>query len=228
MKKVDFLILKILLLLVFAAEFSYAQTPRVWFSETEIEFTLERDKKIYHTLEFASRGLLRESLNGQKTSGYQHEFVELTYAPVYKITENKEFSFGIRYRWSNTFDASEVNEIRLIPEYSFSHLAGNFELSHTGRVEQRFEGSQYTFRPRYEAEISRDLSSIFSAEISTEALWSISPQTKPELEQRFALEIENASIKNIEMIIGFEFRLEDYTNELEHEFFILSGANIQL
>lgn len=216
------------LLFLFCGNFLFAQTPQVWISETEIDFEIVNEGRFFHTFEFASRSMLSERINGNQTEGFEHEFVELTYAPVYLLSEQSELSLGVRYRWSDVFNAEEYDEIRLIPQYEYDHAIPHFLVSHSVRMESRFEGPEYVFRPRYEIGFTRILSKIFAIELSTEALWSISPQSIPEYEQRFAIELGNASLKNIELVVGFEYRLEDYVHSLEHEYFILTGASIEL
>ncbi|NJY62569.1 DUF2490 domain-containing protein [Salinimicrobium sp. CDJ15-81-2] len=219
---------KLLILLLFSTlggNLVFSQNPKSYFLENEIGLSIPAEGKWSFDVGVGSRGMLQETFDGEKISGYKNEHLELNLFTNYATRESAIFSLGLRYRFRDIFDSSETDEIRIIEQLELEPV--NFSFSHRFRLEQRFR-ENIIHRIRYELTYSTPISQYLSFEIGTEALYAISSQLKPEAEQRFSIGLENSSLKNIELELGFEYRMEDYAGEVGHEFFIITGINYAL
>ncbi|HET8854332.1 MAG TPA: DUF2490 domain-containing protein, partial [Salinimicrobium sp.] len=99
---------------------------------------------------------------------------------------------------------------------------------HRFRLEQKFRTEETIFSFRYKLGIAQALSEVFSIGLSTEALYHISEPSKPEAEQRFAVELGNSSFDSIDLSAGFEYRMGNYLNDLANEYFFLLGIGFDI
>ncbi len=83
-------------------------------------------------------------------------------------------------------------------------------------------------RLRYDIEYTVPMNQNFSVGLGTEALYAISSELKPEVGQRFSIGLETTYFHNLELGLGLEYRMENYTHNLSHEFFIISGFTLKL
>ncbi|MCC8360403.1 DUF2490 domain-containing protein [Salinimicrobium sediminilitoris] len=219
---------KLLILLLFStlgSNLVYSQNPKSYFLENEVGLSIPAEGKSSLDVGVGSRGMLQETFDGEKIFGYQHEHLELNLFTNYATSKSTIFSLGLRYRFTDIFDSSETDEFRIIEQLELEPV--NLSFSHRFRLEQRFR-ENIIHRIRYELAYSAPINQYLSFGIETEALYAISSQLKPEAEQRFSIGLENSSLKNIELELGFEYRMEDYAGDLAHEFFIVTGINYAL
>lgn len=205
--------------------FVYSQQVNSYYYENELEISVPIKNQWSMDIGLGNRGLLQERFAGEKISGYQHDFLEVNHFTNYLARESVVISLGLRYRFSELFDAAETNEFRIIEQVELNPVTS--PLSHRFRLEQRFR--EHTIhRMRYELSFSRGINENFSLGAGTEAIYAISADLKPEAEQRFSLGLENTSFENIELELTFEYRMEDYLRELGNEFFIITGIAFSL
>ena len=203
----------------------FSQNPQSYFYENELDLLFPIEGKWFMNVGLGNRGLLQERLDGEKISGYQHEHVELNHFTIYIAKETLELSLGLRYRFKELFDPSETDEFRIIEQIGLE--PANSPLAHRFRLEQRFR-EHTAHRIRYRLGYSKPINNNFSYGVGTETLYAVSAHSKPEAEQRFLINLENESFDNIELELSFNYRIEDYTNDLEHEFFIITEINLYL
>ena len=216
-----------LFLFIIGCNFTFSQTSKSYFYENEVDFNLPLGEKWAMEMGIGNRRMLWESFIGEKISNYQHEHLEIGNFTNYKSTDILVISLGLRYRFKELFDSTEINEFRIIEQIKFEPNNSPLKLSHRIRLEQRFR-EHTVHRLRYEAEISELLNEHFSVGTGTEALYAVSTELQPEAEQRFSIGLENTSFSNLELGIDFQYRLENYTRRPEHEFFIISGVSLDL
>ena len=203
----------------------YSQTS--YFYENEFSLYVPAKNQWSFTFGLGNRGMLGEKSEVGETGGYQHEHIEVNQFTNYKASENSTFSLGLRYRFRETFEASNHDEFRLIEQWEYETVGNFLNNSHRLRVEQRFRENTI-HRLRYEFGIDKPLNEAFTVGAATEAIYSIASGSKPEAEQRFSISFENTTFKNMEIGLGLEYRLENYNIESQHEFFIISEISWEL
>lgn len=203
-----------------------SQNPTSYFYENEFDIAFPVKGNWSIEAGIGNRGLFAEVEQGN-TKGYQHQQIEINHFTHYQSSESFVLSLGLRYRVRDIFDPSETNEFRIIEQLEIASANRILHLEHRFRLEQRFR-EQTVHRARYELAISRPINEIFSWAAATEALYGISAHLKPEAEQRFSLGLENTSFKNVELELTFQYRIEDYSRNLAHEFFIITGVSLEL
>ena len=217
----------LLLLLFFLAGSSwvYSQSSKSYFLENEIGVFIPIKGKWSFDVGAGSRGMLQERYDGGRISGYQHEHLEINYFTNYQQSQAVVLSLGLRYRFRDLFDAAEVNEFRIIEQVEIEPAGSSF--AHRFRLEQRFRENTI-HRGRYDVSYSTSIAQNYSLGFGTEALYAVSANLKPEAEQRFSIGLENSSFKNLELELGFEYRIENYLRDLAHEFFLITGVTLNL
>lgn len=216
----------VLAIFLFAGlDLAYSQDSQSYFLENEFDLSIPVKGKWSMDVGVGSRGMLQERLDGEKISGYKHEHLELNLFTNYATKESTILSLGLRYRFKDIFDSSETDEFRIIEQLELESVNSSF--SHRIRLEQRFRENT-VHRLRYDVTYSTPISQDFSFSLGTEALYAVSTQLKPEAEQRFSIGLENSSFEDLELELGFEYRMENYTRDLAHEFFVVTGINYNL
>ena len=214
-----------LILFFLGCNFSFSQDTHSYFSDNELEISFPAATDWSMDIAAGYRRLLQERFDGEKVAGSRNEHLELNYFNNYRAAESLVLSLGLRYRFKEIFDEAEANEFRIIEQVDISPINSLF--SHRFRLEQRFK-EELEHRIRYELGFSREISSVFTFEAGTEALYAISAHLKPEAEQRFSLGIENSSFKDVDLGVSLEYRIENYTRDPGHEFFIATGISLSL
>lgn len=204
---------------------TYSQNPQSYFYENEVDLSIPLDSLWSMGIGVGNRGMLQERLDGEKISGYQHGHIEMNHFTNYRAKESVILSLGLRYRFREVFDATETDEFRIIEQVELEPI--NSTLSHRFRLEQRFR-ENIIHRIRYDIAYLTPISENFTFGLGTEAIYAISSKLKPEAEQRFSIGFENSSFKDIELELGFEYRMENYAHNLAHEFFVITGITLSL
>ena len=207
---------------------SHSQTPSSFFWEPDFSLGFDSSEKWSHTFGIAKRTLLSEYYEGEQMAGWNVEHLELNHFTKYKTSANTALSFGIRYRFKEIFEESSYDELRFVEQFNISHPNSALDLGHRFRVEQRFKNIVTEHRLRYQFGGSKALSEVFALGLSTEALLTLANELKPSLEQRFVLELSNTSFKDLELSLALDYEMADYNNELENEFFLLTGVSLDL
>lgn len=217
-----------LFLLAFLTGISaHAQTPKSYLWETEFDLELPSKGKWGFTFGAGSRYLIAAEVEGETVKENIQQHLELNHFTTYNNSENLAISLGLRYRLREVFEETLQDEIRIIEQFDYTHQSTFLTPEHRIRFEQRFREATI-FRLRYQFEISQPINSDFSLGLSTEFLYSMAKNYRPEIEQRFGLELKNSSVRNLELSLGLEFRRDDLTGFPGTEFFLITGAVLQL
>lgn len=153
--------------------------------------------------------------------------IDLAHFTSYKINQKHDVALGIQYRFEENFEKDEHNELRLTEQYKYEMDLTSVKMQHRIRAEQRFS-AETSHRYRYKIEITRNLNDAISISGALETLLTVSKNSKPEYEQRIAAEINLRINDFTELELGTEYRLDDFTANLGHEFFLVSGVKFKL
>lgn len=202
-------------------------TPRSFLWEPELDVTLPSENEWSFTFGVANRYLFYNELDGQRLAENEQQHFELNQFTHYKPSGNITLSLGFRYRFRETFEDNRHDEFRIIQQFAYKLRGMQFTPAQRVRFEQRFRDVTI-YRLRYRVGITQPLGEEFGLGLSTEFLYSMVKNLKPEADQRFTIKLENSSFKNLDLSAGVELRREDYTGAPSSEIYILSGASLKL
>lgn len=226
-KKVFLKTLFFLLFTVSGIYFANAQDSHSVLLEPEFNVILQSEKPWSYSFGIAKRGLIKEVYEEEKISNYRTEHIEINHFTRYSFSSKFNISLGARYRFEEVFDDTGYDELRFIEEVEYEHSNWRFQPEHRFRLEQRIE-EILSHRIRYQLGISQPVTKDFAVNLSTEALYTVASNRKPEPEQRFEIGLENTSFEKLELSLGLEYRLDNYIREPQREYFILTGATLNL
>lgn len=151
----------------------------------------------------------------------------------YKIQDNQSLAFGILYRTRKTFDGGH-NELRLTQQYNFQSRPFVVRYGHRLRSEQRITKSNtvHRFRYRFSLDFPLQGEKLDVGETyfvgNFENLLSVAKMNQPQYDTRFTFNFGWKLSEQTKFQIGTEYRLEDYSQNLEQVLFFLSTLNISL
>lgn len=202
-------------------------TPRALLWEPEFSVELPSESRWGISFGIANRYLFNSKLNGETLNENEQQHFEINQFTSYKTSDNASVALGFRYRFRETFEDTRHDEFRMIEQFSYKHRGVFLSPAHRFRFEQRFRENTI-FRLRYRIGIAQPLGEEFGVGLSTEFLYSMIKDLKPEADQRYTLKFSNSSFKNLDLSAGVELRREDYAGAPTSEIYILSGATLQL
>lgn len=205
-----------------------AQSDSFVYWEPEFEMKISTESPWSYSFGIVNRSLHYKEVAGETSNDYNQEHIELNHFTSYKTGSNTSVALGLRYRFREVFNDSRYDEMRTVEQFVYKHPGSSIGLAHRLRAEQRFLNVVTVHRFRYRLAISQSLGEDYSVGLSTEALYSVAHERKPELEQRISLELENSSLKNIDLSVGVEYQHENYIYNLEKEFFLATGITLNL
>ncbi len=206
---------------------AYSQDTHSLLLEPEFNVVLQNGQPWSYSFGIAHRGIVLEVYEEEKVPNYYTEHLELNHYTQYSFRFPLQIALRVRYRFRDIFDNLEHDELRFIEEFEYRHTEWRLQPEHRLRIEQRIENI-LRHRFRYELGVSQPISQEFTATLATEALYSIAKNEKPEPEQRFEIGLENTSFENLKLYLGLEYRLDNYLKDLQREYFILTGATLNL
>ena len=216
------------LLFVLCSSHAFSQDAETVMLEPEFTVRISTETRWSYSFGLANRGILIEEIDAEDASENVTEHIELNHYTIYSIGENSDLSLGLRYRFREIFDPGNENLFRIIQQYFSESNSPFLSWWNRARFEQRFGPTITIFRLRYELGLSKPIGRGFALELSTEALYSMSRQFKPQPEQRIALGLINTSLENWDFNIGVEYRMDNYIRDQENNIFILTGALLKL
>lgn len=202
-------------------------TPRSFLWEPEFSINLPSDNRWGFSFGIADRYLFDSQLDGEQINENEQQHFEINQFTSYRTSENASVALGFRYRFRETFNDSRHDEFRMIQQFGYKHRGTLLTPAHRFRFEQRFR-ENIIFRLRYRIGISQSLGEDFAVGLSTEFLYSMIKDFKPEADQRFTIKFANSSIKNLNLSAGVEFRREDYSEAPTSGIYLLTGIDLQL
>ena len=223
-KKLPFVIFPLLLL---CSNDLSAQTPHSYFYENEFNVEIPSETEWSFEVGLGNRGMLQERMEGGRVSGYQHDHIEFNQFTLYNTSENLTLALGLRYRLREMFDPEEKDEFRIIQQLEYESSSSTINLEHRVRTEQRFREATI-YRLRYELEGSYPLNNYLEIGAATEALYAVTSSLKPEAEQRFSIRFINSSLDKLGIEVAFQYRMENYAQNLENEYFVITELNWEL
>lgn len=160
--------------------------------------------------------------------------IDLSHFSTLAMDDKNELAVGIQYRFEENFEPGEENELRLTEEYTYSIQPKIMEFEHRLRVEQRFTSSATSHRFRYNFAIARALKGPETERgeayllADMETLLTVAKTSKPEYEQRIGVGVGWVLTDYMEIELLTEYRLDNFTQDLGHELFFVTGLNFTL
>ncbi|WP_373710236.1 DUF2490 domain-containing protein [Kaistella sp.] len=160
--------------------------------------------------------------------------IDLAHFSKLKLSDKNAVAVGIQYRFRENFDKDKENELRFTEEYSYTTKPTATEFEHRIRAEQRITSSETSHRFRYNFAINRSFN---GTEIKKgnaymigdlETLLTVAKTSKPEYEQRIGAGVGFAVSDLMKIELVTEYRLSDFTQNLVHELYFVTGLKISL
>ncbi len=150
-----------------------------------------------------------------------------------KIAHNQSVALGALYRLRDVFDGG-ASELRLTQQYNLSQKPFVVRYGHRFRSQQRITSALTTHRFRYRFSLDFPLQgeqldvgeAYFVGNV--EQLLSAAKTRKPQHDTRFTIFIGWQLTEKMKLQLGTEYRFEDYGQQLQNVFFLLSNVNISL
>ena len=160
--------------------------------------------------------------------------IDLAHFSKLKLSDKNAVAVGIQYRFRENFDKDKENELRFTEEYSYTTKPKATEFEHRVRAEQRITSSETSHRFRYNFAVNRSFN---GTEIKKgnaymigdlETLLTVAKTSKPEYEQRIGAGVGFAVSDLMKIELVTEYRLSDFTQDLVHELYFVTGLKISL
>lgn len=196
--------------------------------EPELNLFIDTESRWSFSLGLANRGILLQKIDAETFSENQTKHLEFNQWTSYSTGDISFVSLGIRYRIRDIFDVPNENEFRIIQQFYSGRFAPYEGWHHRARFEQRYRPSIMFFRLRYQLEYWKPLNENFSLGFNTEALYSMSHNSKPAPEQRISIFGHHAFWQDWEVKLGLELRMDNYTRQQENSIFLLTGFSYNL
>ncbi len=193
---------------------------------------LEYDINEIYSHEFSIEGRIK--LYDDEEYKFQAKQIDLAHFSSFKLNDKNKLALGIQYRFEENFGGNDENELRFTEEYKYKNEWRNTELENRIRVEQRFAGTSTSHRFRYKFGITKALKSKEDKKNgiyimgNLETLLMLSKNSRPDYEQRIGAGIGWPLNDFMEIELGAEYRLDDFTKDLGHELFFLTGLSFEL
>lgn len=165
---------------------------------------------------------------------FQVKQLDLAHFSRLKLNDKNSVAIGLQYRFEENFVKDEENELRFTEEYTYTTQPNATEYEHRLRAEQRLTSSSTSHRFRYNIAVSR---SFKGSRIETgdaymigdlETLLTVANNIKPEYEQRIGAGVGWVLSDLVKIELVTEYRLTDFTQNLGHELYLVTGMKIAL
>ena len=165
---------------------------------------------------------------------FQVKQIDIAHFSKLKLSDKNTVAFGIQYRFRENFDKDKENELRFTEEYTYTTKPKATEFEHRVRAEQRITSSETSHRFRYNFAVNRSFN---GTEIKKgnayiigdlETLLTVAKTSKPEYEQRIGAGVGFAVSDLMKIELVTEYRLSDFTQNLVHELYFVTGLKISL
>lgn len=141
---------------------------------------------------------------------------------------------GFQYRFEENFVKGEETELRFTEEYTYSIQPKVTEFEFRLRAEQRITSSTTSHRLKYNIATSRsfkggDIDSGYAYIFGgLETFFTLAKTSKPEYEQRIGAGVGWVLNNYIKLELIMEYRITNFTQNLSHELFLVSGMKFTL
>ncbi|WP_432411729.1 DUF2490 domain-containing protein [Rasiella sp. SM2506] len=205
---------------------SIAQGNFTSFFEPEIELKYAVTERYTQSFGIENRNFIYRNTN----TTYTVKQIDISHFSEFAIKENQSVAIGIQYRFEETFNKTEENELRFMQQWEWENRYSNFIVKNRVRNEQRVYASTTKYRIRYELgfkfPLQADQKTYFKTE--TEALFELAKTQKPEFEQRATAVYGFIVLPKTNLEVGLQYRLAEYTQTIGHEVFAILGVEISL
>ncbi|TXE05665.1 DUF2490 domain-containing protein [Gelidibacter salicanalis] len=216
------------ILLVFLASISQAQNDFTGYFEPAFE--LSHRVSTRYSYSFAIEN--RNDIYRNDRVEYTMKQIDLSHLSEYQWHPEFTVGLGVQYRIEHTFDRHEENELRFQQKLIYTPEISRFKTKHRVRMEQRLYASENKHRLRYQLGYTFPLHANNArepyAKVDTESLLEIAKTQKPEFEQRVGVGLGWLMGPKTTLQFKVEYQLEDFTQHLSHEVFLLAEVAIAL
>ncbi|MBJ7882839.1 DUF2490 domain-containing protein [Gelidibacter salicanalis] len=223
--KYRFLILSIMILFSVKGQ---SQDKFKGYFEPAIDLSYQVNPKYGLSFGVENRNVIYSDKNMQ----YTVKQIDLSHFSEYQWHSKYAFGLGVQYRIEHAFDVDEESELRFQEQIVYTPERSGFETDHRVRIEQRLYASVTKHRFRYQLGYTIPLAQKQANEpylkFDTESLLEIAKTQKPELEQRLGVGLGWFVSSKTTLQFGVEYQLENYTQQLNHELFLLAELGIEL
>lgn len=182
-----------------------------------------------HNFSVQNRNFIYEDENLQLNTRQ----IDIVHFSNLSIRENQSIAFGILYRFRDVFEASS-NELRFTQQYNIQYRPLVVRYGHRFRSEQRISRTTTVHRFRYRFSLDFPLNGekldIGEPYLvgNLENLLSVAKSIKPQYDLRLTAHIGWKLSNKTKIQLGAEYRFEDYAQNLENVFFLLTNLNFSL
>ncbi|TDT41865.1 uncharacterized protein DUF2490 [Maribacter spongiicola] len=160
--------------------------------------------------------------------------IEIAHFSSLTIDPYKSIGLGVQYRFREAFEEDKENELRLTQQFNTIKKTNSARFGNRFRIEQRIQPSTLVHRFRYRFAVDIPLKGL-KIDIgepylvaTTESLLSVGKSIKPMYDQRITSHIGWSISEHLKTQLGVQFRMENYTENTEHVFFLLNSFVISL
>lgn len=212
-------------LVMFCSLVSTAQEKFTGYFEPylELEYDLTETYSHKFTLENRVRWYDQQGLKIDVTQ------FDLAHFSGFKLNDKNAIAIGIQYRFEEYFNTDEENELRFTQQYKYTSKYKAAKIQHRLRAEQRISASLTSHRYRYKFKIISPfkISQIVKSKPhfigSLETLLTVADGIDPKYEQRAGIGIGWSLTDFADLELVTEYRLDDFTKNLGHELFVVTG-----
>ncbi|MGB3151843.1 MAG: DUF2490 domain-containing protein [Maribacter sp.] len=199
-----------------------------WQPQTSLNYKVS--KNYSHNFALAKRTYLFQEEEFQ----FSVRQLDLSHFSNLKIRDNQSIDFGVQYRFREVFEDDGSNELRFTQQYNITRRYRSLRFGDRVRTEQRITPSRTIHRFRYRLALDFPLQGVqldvgeSYVVFSTESLLSVAKAAKPEYDQRITAQIGWLLSEKTKLQLGSEYRFENYTQNTENVFFLLTGLILSL
>lgn len=216
------------LLALFTTTLHLAQNDFKGLIDSSVEISYDIQPKLSQSFKILN------SSHFFKSNDLAYNVEELDIAVLTEYQWHPKFSFGLglKFRLENVFDESEEDELRFQEQLVYTPEIFGFNVSHRFRWEQRVYKSLTKQRFRYKLEYTIPLNKenlrqpFLKAEMET--LLEVAKTQKPEFEKRLGIGYGWLLHEKYTVLIGAEYQLGDFVQDLNHELCLLFELEIAL
>lgn len=221
---------RVLLPLLLLGHWAFGQRDLTGYWQPQVDVNYGVATNYSHNFSLAKRTYIYQ----QERSTFEVRQLDVVHFSNLKIAGDQSVGFGLQYRFRHLFDADGLNELRLTQQYNRTQTTGKLRLGHRLRAEQRITSAHtvHRFRYRFALDLPLQGEELNVGETylvaSTESLLSAARGNAPEYDQRVTLFYGWLLDKGAKLQLGTEFRSENYTQNTEYVFFLLTNLVISL
>ncbi len=211
------------------ASLGFSQENFTAFWQPSVAVNYDLTSTYSHNFSVQNRNFIYED----ETATLNTRQVDVVHFSNLRIRENQSIALGILYRFRDVFENSS-NELRLTQQYNIQNRPLSVRYGHRLRSEQRISTIRTVHRFRYRFSLDfplkgekLDIGEPYLVG-NLENLLSVAKSLKPQYDLRLTAHIGWKLSQKTKVQIGSEYRFEDYGQNLENVFFILTNLNFSL